>query len=89
MDSEQQPFFTMDQLIDSNNATSFHLNELNMDFIGNLMTLQEQQRTNLSSDPQPLNAPPVNQHLLLEQQFKLAQLQQLQQLQNQIFQQQV
>ena len=37
----------------------------------------------------PIESQHYSPHLLLEQQFKLTQLQQLQQLQNQIFQQQV
>jgi hypothetical protein len=55
--------------------------QLNAELLGNLMSMQA---VEAHSAPQP----PYNPQLLLEQQFKLTQLQQLQQLQNQIFQQQ-
>jgi len=59
--------------------------QVNLDLLGNLMSLS-------GIEGQPSNSqqlPQYNPQLLLEQQFKLTQLQQLQQLQNQIFQQQV
>lgn len=59
---------------------------LDMDLLGNLMAMQGiESQTALMSNQQASYNPQV----LLEQQFKLTQLQQLQQLQNQIFQQQV
>lgn len=59
---------------------------LDMDLLGNLMGMQgiETQAAMMSNQQAPYNP-----QVLLEQQFKLTQLQQLQQLQNQIFQQQV
>jgi hypothetical protein len=56
--------------------------QVNMDLLGNLMTAQ-------GIEGQPNPAQQYTPQLLLEQQFKLTQLQQLLQLQNQIFQQQV
>lgn len=58
---------------------------LDMDLLGNLMAMQgmETQAALMSNQQAPYNP-----QALLEQQFKLTQLQQLQQLQNQIFQQQ-
>jgi hypothetical protein len=55
----------------------------NLDLLANLNVLPGVDK---SSTPQ---LPPYTPQMLLEQQFKLSQLQQLQQLQNQIFQQQV
>lgn len=60
--------------------------QLNLDLLGSLMSMQ-----GIEPHPQsgmPSGQAPYNPQLMLEQQFKLAQLQQLQQLQNQIFQQQ-
>jgi hypothetical protein len=56
--------------------------QVNMDLLGNLMTAQ-------GIEGQPNPSQQYTPQLLLEQQFKLTQLQQLLQLQNQIFQQQV
>lgn len=59
--------------------------QLTMEMLGSMMQIQgiESQTTSPTS-PQPFNP-----QSMLEQQFKLTQLQQLQQLQNHIFQQQV
>jgi hypothetical protein len=57
--------------------------QLNMDLLENMMSMQG------IENQSPTTQATYNPQLLLEQQFKLAQLQQLQQLQNQIFQQQV
>jgi hypothetical protein len=58
---------------------------LDMELLGNLMAMQGIEGQPGSNHQQPQYTP----QLLLEQQFKLTQLQQLQQLQHQIFQQQV
>ncbi|KAG5733259.1 hypothetical protein E4T56_gene20859 [Termitomyces sp. T112] len=57
---------------------------LNVDILNNLMSIQ-----GIESAPTSPTSPHINAPGLLEQQFKLTQLQQLQQLQNQIFQQQI
>jgi hypothetical protein len=58
---------------------------LDMELLGNLMAMQ-----GIEGQPGPNHQhPQYTPQLLLEQQFKLTQLQQLQQLQHQIFQQQV
>jgi hypothetical protein len=73
----QQPTASMHTSIpQSTNA------QLNMDLLGNLISMQGIE----NQSPTPHTT--YNPQLLLEQQFKLTQLQQLQQLQNQIFQQQ-
>ncbi|KAG6808582.1 hypothetical protein H0H92_003648 [Tricholoma furcatifolium] len=58
--------------------------QLGMDMLNNLMSMQ-----GIESQAQTPSSPQYNSQQLLEQQFKLTQLQQLQQLQNQIFQQQI
>ncbi|KAG6831206.1 hypothetical protein H0H87_005922 [Tephrocybe sp. NHM501043] len=58
--------------------------QLSLDMINNLMSMQGVE----SQAPSP-NSSSYNAQTMLEQQFKLTQLQQLQQLQNQIFQQQI
>ncbi len=69
--------------------------QMDMEMLGNLMSLQGINSPNDISQRPPLspqfstNTGATSPQLLMEQQFKLAQLQQLQQLQNQIFQQQV
>lgn len=64
------------------NATTNTNMSTDIDLIGSFMNMQQP----LSPSQQ---APSYNPQVLIEQQFKLTQLQQLQQLQNQIFQQQV
>ena len=73
-------------------------NQLAMSLLNNLLQMQGLENTMLNqqnSTPPPSSSSPnttqpsYNPQLLLEQQIKLTQLQQLQQLQNQIFQQQV
>ncbi|KAK0459609.1 uncharacterized protein EV420DRAFT_1268847 [Desarmillaria tabescens] len=69
--------------------------QMDMEMLGNLMSLQGINSPSSISPTSPshpqfsTNTATTNPQLLMEQQFKLAQLQQLQQLQNQIFQQQV
>ncbi|KAF8068736.1 hypothetical protein FPV67DRAFT_1414466 [Lyophyllum atratum] len=66
--------------------SSMHQNanpELSMDVLNNLMSMQ-----GIDSQPTSPVSPQYNPQSVLEHQFKLTQLQQLQQLQNQIFQQQ-
>ncbi|RDB30824.1 hypothetical protein Hypma_005795 [Hypsizygus marmoreus] len=58
--------------------------QLAMDMLGNMMQMQ-----GIESQNNTPASPSYNPQSLLEQQFKLTQLQQLQQLQNQIFQQQI
>ncbi|KAG5646772.1 hypothetical protein DXG03_002460 [Asterophora parasitica] len=58
--------------------------ELSMDMLNNLMSMR-----GIEAQPTSPTSPQYNPTSILEQQFKLTQLQQLQQLQNQIFQQQV
>ncbi|GLB42027.1 hypothetical protein LshimejAT787_1100420 [Lyophyllum shimeji] len=58
--------------------------QLSMDMLNNLMSMQ-----GIESQPTSPTSPHYNPQTLLEQQFKLTQLQQLQQLQNQILQQQI
>lgn len=63
--------------------------QFNIELLGNFMQMQG---IDPPLPPASMSSPtiaPYNPQLLLEQQFKLTQLQQLQQLQNQIFQQQV
>src|SRR5262249_30736753 len=79
--------FTMDNLIDNNaqqQQSTFNINDL--DFI---MSLQDQHHQLQQAQPPQQQSMQSGQQIMLEQQFKLAQLQQLQQLQNQIFQQQI
>jgi hypothetical protein len=74
-------------------------NQLAISLLNNLLQMQglentilNQQNTNTSPSPSSspsTTQPSYNPQLLLEQQIKLTQLQQLQQLQSQIFQQQV
>lgn len=74
-------------------------NQLAMSLLNNLLQMQGLENTILNQQNTPGTTPPAsspntaqpsyNPQLLLEQQIKLTQLQQLQQLQNQIFQQQV
>lgn len=60
--------------------------QINMDLLGSLMQMQGiDSPSSATMSPQTSS---YNPQLMLEQQFKLSQLQQLQQLQNQIFQQQ-
>ncbi|KAJ7574417.1 hypothetical protein C8J56DRAFT_471824 [Mycena floridula] len=87
--------------LDHQSNASIDQNQLNMDFIGNLMSMHVEgmpAMTNptpmqLNSGQQHSSAPggtgPALGSATVSQQFKLAQLQQLQQLQNQIFQQQI
>ncbi|PBK78029.1 hypothetical protein ARMSODRAFT_946887 [Armillaria solidipes] len=69
--------------------------QMDMEMLGNLMSLQGINSPNDISPTSPsqpqfnTNTGATSPQLLMEQQFKLAQLQQLQQLQNQIFQQQI
>lgn len=83
---EQQSATTMNQ-------------QLDMDLLGNLMAMQGAQGLQgaqgmqgvdgqQNSTPTQSSSAQYNPQMLLEHQFKLTQLQQLQQLQNQIFQQQ-
>lgn len=68
------------------NPYSFGNPELTVDMLGTMMQMQ-----GLDSQPHPNSAAPaqaLSPQALLEQQFKINQLQQLQQLQNHIFQQQ-
>lgn len=69
----------------SMNANQSNMSNLEMDALGNFMAMQ-----GIESPPalSPSQAP-YNPQVLLEQQIKVTQLQQLQQLQNQIFMQQV
>lgn len=70
-------------------------NQLAMSLLNNLLQMQGLESTILNQQntatPSTTSSSSTTQasHLLLEQQIKLTQLQQLQQLQNQIFQQQV
>lgn len=65
--------------------------QLNMNVLGNMMQMQgiELSSASASSSSGAGSSASYNPQMLMEQQFKLTQLQQLQQLQNQIFQQQV
>lgn len=71
--------------------------QLDMEMLGNLMSMQgltslHHHQLGAASTSQshfPSTSNTANPQMMMEQQFKLAQLQQLQQLQNQIFQQQV
>lgn len=71
--------------------------QLDMEMLGNLMSMQglaspHHHQLGAASPSQshfPSTSNTANPQMIMEQQFKLAQLQQLQQLQNQIFQQQV
>lgn len=79
-------------LFHQSSSQSLMENQLNMDFVDNLISLQVESQQGLSAAaaaamPTSPAVAPYN-HQALEQQFKLQQLQQLQQLQNQIFQQQ-
>jgi hypothetical protein len=76
---QQQPIFHYNNQQTSPNLNTNVANQLEL--LGNLMAMQ--------GIESPTTVPQCTPHLLLEQQFKLTQLQQLQQLQNQIFQQQV
>jgi hypothetical protein len=68
----------------SMNTSNTHM-ALDMDVMGNFISMQGIEGQQQVSPTQP----PYNPQMVLEQQFKVTQLQQLQQLQNQIFLQQV
>jgi hypothetical protein len=82
LDQHQKEFLSSLFPLDDNPQFQYNFQPPNqLDLLGNMMAMQ--------GIESPTALPQFAPHLLLEQQFKLSQLQQLQQLQNQIFQQQV
>lgn len=91
---QQQPMFQFNNGLQLPNTGANMQPQLNMDLLGNLMSMQGVESQSQANNNGGIPTSPhqtqsqYNPQLLLEQQFKLTQLQQLQQLQNQIFQQQ-
>ncbi|KAG6873664.1 hypothetical protein C0995_012598 [Termitomyces sp. Mi166 len=82
-DGQQSNYTSFNQPLQQSSISSPMNQPLNVDMLNNLMSMQ-----GIESAPTSPTSPQYNAQALLEHQFKLAQLQQLQQLQNQIFQQQ-
>ncbi|KAG6868533.1 hypothetical protein C0993_001421 [Termitomyces sp. T159_Od127] len=84
-DGQQHDYPSYNQQLIQQSSMRLPSNQsLNLDLLNNLIAMQ-----GIESAPTSPTSPRYNAQTLLEHQFKLTQLQQLQQLQNQIFQQQI